>query len=420
MLLYLYEWLSSIGIPGERLLRYVTFRAGFAFILAFFFTLFVGKRIICLLQKKQIGEVVRSLGLEGENEKKDTPTMGGLIIISAILLPTLLLNKLSNIYIILMIVTTLLMGALGFLDDYIKTIKKDKKGLLPKYKIIGQLFLGMIIAITFYASSDIAIRENIKQEKPEGEIEMVEYSKDEIKSTKTTIPFVKNNNFDYADIIPIKGPYKQVVGWGVFFLLVVLMVTFVSNSVNLTDGIDGLAAGTVAPSMVALSVLAYVSSHIALASYLNTMFIPGSEELVVFAASVVGACMGFLWYNSYPAQIFMGDTGSLALGGIIAVFSILIRKELLLPILCAIFFAEGLSSLFQVAYFKYTKKKTGKGMRIFKMSPLHHHFQKPGNSGIEALIQKPIAPLRETKITVRFWLIALILAVAAIVTLKVR
>jgi len=367
----------------------------------------------------QIGEVVRTLGLEGEAMKKGTPTMGGIIIIIAIIVPTLLFARLNNVYVQLMVFTTLTMGALGFIDDYIKVFKKNKAGLHGRYKIIGQVLLGVVVALTFYLSPDIIIREN-QEVTHNGRIEQVTFSSQESKNTQTTIPFVKNNNFDYLSLIPASTPHRELVGWIVFSIIIILIVTFISNCVNLTDGLDGLAAGTAAPAGVALAVLAYVSSHIALAQYFSIMFIPGAEELVIFGAAFVGATFGFLWYNAYPAQVFMGDTGSLAIGSIIAVMAVLIRKELLLPILCFLFIIEGLSSLMQQAYFKITKRRTGTGRRIFKMTPLHHHFQKAGNSGIDALIQRPLAPIREAKITVRFWLIAILLAVLTVITLKMR
>ena len=401
MLYHLYDWLQANDVPGWRLAQYVTFRAGVSFILALIFSTIIGRRIIHWLHRMQIGEVVRTLGLEGEAMKKGTPTMGGIIIIIAIIVPTLLFARLDNVYIQLMLFTTITMGALGFIDDYIKVFKKNKAGL------------------TFYLSPDIIIREN-QEVINNGRIEQVTFASQAAKNTQTTIPFVKNNNFDYLSLVPASTPNRELVGWILFSIIIILIVTFISNCVNLTDGLDGLAAGTAAPAGVALAVLAYVSSHIALARYFSIMFIPGAEELVIFGAAFVGATFGFLWYNAYPAQVFMGDTGSLAIGSIIAVMAILIRKELLLPILCFLFIIEGLSSLIQQAYFKITKRRTGTGRRVFKMSPLHHHFQKAGNSGIDALIQRPLAPIREAKITVRFWLIAILLAVLTVITLKMR
>lgn len=419
MLYHLYDWLQAHDVPGWRLAQYVTFRAGISFILALIISTIIGRRIIHWLHRMQIGEVVRTLGLEGEAMKTGTPTMGGIIIIIAIIVPTLLFARLNNVYIQLMIFTTLTMGALGFIDDYIKVFKKNKAGLHGRYKIIGQVLLGVVVALTFYLSPDIIIREN-QEVINNGRIEQVTFSSQEAKNTQTTIPFVKNNNFDYLSLVPASMPHRELVGWILFSIIIILIVTFISNCVNLTDGLDGLAAGTAAPAGVALAVLAYVSSHIALARYFSIMFIPGAEELVIFGAAFVGATFGFLWYNAYPAQVFMGDTGSLAIGSIIAVMAILIRKELLLPILCFLFIIEGLSSLIQQAYFKITKRRTGTGRRVFKMSPLHHHFQKAGNSGIDALIQRPLAPIREAKITVRFWLIAILLAVLTVITLKMR
>ena len=419
MLYHLYDWLQAHDVPGWRLAQYVTFRAGISFILALIISTIIGRRIIHWLHRMQIGEVVRTLGLEGEAMKKGTPTMGGIIIIIAIIVPTLLFARLNNVYVQLMIFTTLTMGALGFIDDYIKVFKKNKAGLHGRYKIIGQVLLGVVVALTFYLSPNIIIREN-QEVTRNGRIEQVTFSSKESKNTQTTIPFVKNNNFDYRSLVPASTPHRELVGWIVFSIIIILIVTFISNCVNLTDGLDGLAAGTAAPAGVALAVLAYVSSHIALAQYFSIMFIPGAEELVIFGAAFVGATFGFLWYNAYPAQVFMGDTGSLAIGSIIAVMAVLIRKELLLPILCFLFIIEGLSSLMQQAYFKITKRRTGTGRRIFKMTPLHHHFQKAGNSGIDALIQRPLAPIREAKITVRFWLIAILLAVLTVITLKMR
>lgn len=419
MLYYLFDWLKENHVPGWRLSQYVSFRAGLSFVVALFVTTVVGNRIIHWLHRMQIGETVRSLGLEGEKIKNGTPTMGGIILLLAIIIPTLLFARIDNIYIELMLLTTITMGGLGFIDDYIKVFRKNKAGLHGRYKIIGQVFLGAVVALTFYLSPDTIIREN-QEITVNGRIEQVSFSENETKNTKTTIPFVKNNNFDYTEIIPDWMPNKQLVGWILFMVIAVLIITFISNCVNLTDGLDGLAAGTAAPVGAALAVLAYVSSHIAFAKYFSIMFIPGAEELVVFGAAFVGATFGFLWYNSYPAQVFMGDTGSLAIGSIIAVMSILIRKELLLPLLCFLFIIEGLSTMIQVGYFKITKRRTGTGKRVFKMTPLHHHFQKAGNSGIDALIQWPHAPIREAKISVRFWLLAILCAVLTIITLKMR
>lgn len=399
--------------------KYVSFRSGLALILSLFIATAIGRKIIDRLQYLQIGETVRNLGLEGQMSKKGTPTMGGIIIIIAILVPTILFARLTNIYTLLMIITTLWLGALGFADDYIKVFKKNKEGMHGRFKIIGQVGLGLIVGLVLFLSPDVVIRENIEVRKGEV-LEEVRFHPQETKSTKTTIPFMKNNNFDYAKLVEFAGDYKEEAAWIVFVLMVIFVVTAVSNGANLTDGLDGLAAGSSAIIGMALGILAYMSSHVEFASFLNIMFIPGAEELVVFASAFIGATVGFLWYNAYPAQVFMGDTGSLTLGGIIAVFAIIIRKELLIPILCGIFLAESLSVMFQVFYFKYTKKKYGEGRRIFKMTPLHHHFQKAGNMGIQAIIQKPLNVVPESKIVVRFWLIGIILAVITIVTLKMR
>ena len=419
MLYYLFNFLDQLDFPGAGMFKYVSFRSGLALILSLFISTAIGRRIINRLQMLQIGETVRNLGLEGQMSKKGTPTMGGIIIIIAILVPTILCAKLNNIYLLLMIVTTLWLGSIGFLDDYIKVFRKNKEGLHGRFKIVGQVGLGLIVGVTLYLSPDVVIKENMEVRR-NNIIEEVNYHQVETKSTKTTSPFLKNNNFDYAKLVDWAGEYKVEAAWLVFVLMTIFVVTAVSNGANLTDGLDGLAAGSSAIIGVALGVLAYMSSHFEFASFLNIMFIPGAEELVVFAAAFIGATVGFLWYNSYPAQVFMGDTGSLTLGGIIAVFAIIIRKELLIPILCGIFFAESISVMMQVAYFKYTKKKYGVGKRIFKMTPLHHHFQKPGNAGIEALLQKPFNVVPESKIVVRFWLIGIILAVITIVTLKMR
>ena len=419
MLYYLFNFLDQLDFPGAGMFKYVSFRSGLALILSLFISTAIGRRIINRLQMLQIGETVRNLCLEGQMSNKGTPTMGGIIIIIAILVPTILCAKLNNIYLLLMIVTTLWLGSIGFLDDYIKVFRKNKEGLHGRFKIVGQVGLGLIVGVTLYLSPDVVIKENMEVRR-NNIIEEVNYHQVETKSTKTTIPFLKNNNFDYAKLVDWAGEYKVEAAWLVFVLMTIFVVTAVSNGANLTDGLDGLAAGSSAIIGVALGVLAYMSSHFEFASFLNIMFIPGAEELVVFAAAFIGATVGFLWYNSYPAQVFMGDTGSLTLGGIIAVFAIIIRKELLIPILCGIFFAESISVMMQVAYFKYTKKKYGVGKRIFKMTPLHHHFQKPGNAGIEALLQKPFNVVPESKIVVRFWLIGIILAVITIVTLKMR
>lgn len=419
MLYYLFNYLDQIDIPGAGMFKYISFRSGMALLLSLIISTLIGRRIIDKLQYLQIGETVRNLGLEGQMSKKGTPTMGGIIIIIAILVPVLLFARLDNIYLVLMLITTLWLGTLGFADDYIKVFKKNKEGLRGKFKIIAQVGLGLIVGLTLFLSPEVVIKEN-SEIRHNNVIEDVRYHTVEKKSTKTTIPFVKNNNFDYAQLVSWAGKYKAEAAWLVFVLMTILVVTAVSNGANLTDGLDGLAAGSSAIIGVALGILAYMSSHFEFASFLNIMFIPGAEELVVFAAAFIGATIGFLWYNAYPAQVFMGDTGSLTLGGIIAVFAIIIRKELLIPILCGIFLAESLSVMIQVAYFKFTKKKYGAGRRIFKMTPLHHHFQKPGNAGIEAWLQKPFNVVPESKIVVRFWLIGIILAVITIVTLKMR
>ena len=419
MLYYLFNYLDQLDLPGAGMFKYVSFRSGLALILSLFISTAIGRKIIDRLQYLQIGETVRNLGLEGQMSKKGTPTMGGIIIIIAILIPTLLCARLDNIYLILMIITTIWLGALGFADDYIKVFLKNKEGMHGKFKIIGQVGLGLIVGLVLFLSPDVVIRENMEV-RHDNIIEDVRFHSVEQKSTKTTIPFVKNNNFDYAKLVGWAGEYKQEAAWIVFVLMVIFVVTAVSNGANLTDGLDGLAAGSSAIIGIALGILAYMSSHFEFASFLNIMFIPGAEELVVFAAAFIGATVGFLWYNAYPAQVFMGDTGSLTLGGIIAVFAIIIRKELLIPILCGIFLAESLSVILQTCYFKYTKKKYGEGRRIFKMAPLHQHFQKAGNAGIQAILQKPLNVVPESKIVVRFWLIGIILAVITIVTLKMR
>lgn len=419
MLYYLFQYLNELNLPGAGMMQYVSFRSAMALVFSLFISTIIGRRIIQKLQVYQIGEIIRNLDVEGQLIKKGTPTMGGIIIIIAILIPILLFGRLDNVYVILMIVTTIWLGVLGFSDDYIKVFRKDKDGLKGKFKVVAQIGLGLIVGLTMFLSSDIVVREN--QEMKLGDtIESVSYAQKDVKSTQTTIPFQKNNNFDYKKLVSFMGPYADKAVWIVIVLVIIVIVTAVSNSANLTDGLDGLAAGSSSIIGVTLGVLAYVSGHIEFASYLNIMFIPGSQELVVFAAAFVGATVGFLWYNAYPAQVFMGDTGSLTLGGIIGVFAVLIHKELLLPILCGVFFVESLSVIIQVAYFKFTKKKLGYGKRVFKMTPLHHHFQKPGNGAIDAIIQKPIIPIPESKITVRFWLVGIILAVLSLATLKMR
>jgi phospho-N-acetylmuramoyl-pentapeptide-transferase len=420
MLYYLFTYLDQLDFPGAGMFKYVSFRSGLALILSLFISTAIGRKIIDKLQRLQIGEMVRDLGLEGQMNKKGTPTMGGLIIIISILIPVLFCARLNNIYLILMLVTTIWLGGIGFMDDYIKVFLKNKEGLHGRFKIIGQVGLGLIVGMVLYFSPNVVIRENSEVVNKNNTVEQVKIHSEVTKSTKTTIPFLKNNNFDYAYLVKWIGNYQEEATWAMFILVVIFIVTAVSNGANLTDGLDGLAAGSSAIIGVALGVLAYMSSHAEFASFLNIMFIPGAEELVVFAAAFFGATVGFLWYNSHPAQVFMGDTGSLTLGGIIAVFAIIIRKELLIPILCGVFLAESLSVMLQIAYFKFTMKKYGTGKRIFKMTPLHHHFQKAGNIGIDAIIQKPYNIVPESKIVVRFWLIGIILAVITIVTLKMR
>ena len=369
----------------------------------------------------QVGEVVRNLGLEGQMKKTGTPTMGGIIIIISILIPCLLVGNLSSVYMILMLAATIWLGTIGFIDDYKKIAKHNKDGIKGKYKIVGQVGIGLIVGLTMYMSPHMTMRQNVEVINPgTNEIEQVVYQEQEIKAPQTTIPFVKNNNFDYAWLTGWLGDYAEEGAWVAFVLITIFFVAATSNGANLTDGLDGLATGTSAIIGVALAIMAYLGGNLIYSSYLNIMYLPGSEELVVYMAAFIGALVGFLWYNAYPAQVFMGDTGSLTLGGIIAVFAILIHKELLLPILCAIFYVEDLSVMLQVAYFKLTKRSCGQGRRIFKMTPLHHHYQKPGNAGIDAIIQSPLAPVPESKIVIRFWIIGIILAVITFVTLKIR
>ncbi len=418
MLYYLFHYLDQLDFPGAGMFHYISFRSALAVLTALLISTIIGRRIIDRLQLRQVGEIVRDLGVEGQLSKKGTPTMGGIIIIISILVPILLFARLDNIYIILMLITTVWLGAVGFVDDYIKVFKKNKEGLSGKAKIVGQCGLGLIVGLTLYLSPDVMIRENVEIRKDDVITDVLHSPA--VKSTKTTIPFLKNNNFDYRDLASFMPSHRTAATWIIFVFVTILIVTAVSNGANLTDGLDGLATGSSAIIGATLGVLAYVSSHVEYAAYLNIMYIPHCEELTVFASAFIGATIGFLWYNAYPAQVFMGDTGSLTLGGIIAVFAIIIHKELLLPILCGIFFVESLSVMLQVAYFKYTKKKTGSGKRIFKMTPLHHHFQKPGNAGIDAIIQKPFRAVPESKIVVRFWLVGIVLAVLTIATLKMR
>jgi len=401
-------------------MSYITFRSGAALLLSLFIALVFGRKIIDRLQLMQVGEIIRDLGLEGQMQKTGTPTMGGVIIIISIIVPCLLVGDLTNIYMLLMIISTLWLGTLGFCDDYLKMSKHDKEGMKGKFKIIGQVGLGLMVGLTMYFSpaitqrevSEVVIQDNVET--------VVTYDSQDVKSTQTTIPFVKNNNFDYSYLTQWMGEYAQAGGWVLFIFVVIFVVTATSNGANLTDGLDGLCAGTSAIICVALAIMAYLGGNIIYATYLNIMYIPHSAELVVFMSAFIGALIGFLWYNAYPAQVFMGDTGSLTIGGIIAVFAILIHKELLIPLLCAIFFIEDLSVMIQVAYFKYTKKRTGTGKRIFKMTPLHHHFQKQGNAGIDALLQAPLRAIPESKIVTRFWIVGIFLAVITFVTLKIR
>ena len=415
MLYYLFHWLEDTGFPGARLMDYITFRSGAALILSLFIAMVFGRKIIDRLQKMQVGEIVRNLGLEGQMKKTGTPTMGGIIIIVATVVPCLLVGKLGNVYMLLMLIATLWLGALGFADDYLKMTRHNKDGMSGKFKIIGQVGLGLIVGITMMVSPDIVMRQNHEVINATSlEVEEVIYETEDIKATQTTIPFVKENNFDYSDLTRWMGDHAQTGGWILFILVAIFIVTATSNGANLTDGLDGLATGVSATIGVALAVMAYFGSNIVYSAYLNIMYVPGTEELVVYGAAFIGALVGFLWYNAAPASVFMGDTGSLMLGGIIAVFAILIRKELLLPILCGIFYAEDLSVIIQTAYFKATG-----GKRVFKMAPLHHHFQKAGGE-VSALIQRPYEKVAETKIVTRFWIISIILAVVTIVTLKIR
>ena len=420
MLYHLFTYLDKVfDFPGAGMFNYISFRTGVAFIFALVLSTLFGRRIIDYLQKKQIGETIRDLGLEGQMSKKGTPTMGGVIIIIAILLPVLFLADLTNIYTILMLVTTVWLGLIGFLDDYIKVFRKNKEGLNGRFKIVGQVGLGLIVGLVMYFSPDVVIRENIEIRNDQ-QIEQVVYAKHDVKSPQTTIPFMKNNNLDYTSLFRWAGDNAEMFGWIFFVVVVIFIVTAVSNGANLTDGLDGLATGSSAIMGVTLGILAYVSGNVNYAGYLNIMYIPGVGELLIFAGAFIGATIGFLWYNSFPAQVFMGDTGSLTIGGIIGVFAILIHKELLIPILCGVFLVESLSVIMQRFYFKYTKKRYGEGKRIFKMAPLHHHYQKQGNAGIDALWQKPIQAIPESKIVIRFWIVGMILAAVTIITLKMR
>jgi phospho-N-acetylmuramoyl-pentapeptide-transferase len=409
MLYYLFEYLEQhYHLSGAGLFQYITFRSALAFVLALFISTFYGKRIINKLRKLQIGETVRDLGLDGQKQKSGTPTMGGIIIIIGTLIPVLLFTQLDNVYIILLIVTTLWMGTIGFIDDYLKIHKKNKDGLKGRFKIIGQVGLGIIVGSVLYFNSEVTIKEELNQNQVvvTQNTNPSQYFGDAEKSTKTTIPFLKNNEFDYASLVSFLGDNYQKYAWIPFILIVIFIITAVSNGANLTDGIDGLAAGTSVIIVATLAIFAWVSGNLIFSNYLNVMFIPNSGEITIFISAFVGGLIGFLWYNTFPAQVFMGDTGSLTIGGIIAVIAIAVRKEMLIPILAGIFLVENLSVIMQVSYFKYTRKKYGEGRRIFLMSPLHHHYQKKG--------------IHESKIVVRFWIIGIMLAVLTIVTLKVR
>lgn len=420
MIYYLFRYLSQLfDFPGSQLYQFSSIRAAAAVLLSLVISLLFGKRFIRLLQRKQVGETIRDLGLANEGKKKGTPTMGGLIILAAILIPTILFARLRNVYILLLLLTTVWMGLIGFLDDYIKVFKKDKKGLRGKFKVFGQITLGLIVGFSFYLNKDVRVRSYIKANEYQ-KISTTQNLRDiqvnqngdsiyvvDHRSTSTTIPFVKSHQFDYADLLFFLPKSKRAkFAWIPYILLVIFIITAVSNGANLTDGIDGLAAGTAAIIAATLGIFAFLSGNFIFANYLNIMFIPEVGEVLIFAAALTGACAGYLWYNAFPAQIFMGDTGSLAIGGIIATLALMIRKEFLLPILAGVFLAENLSVIIQVAYFKYTKKKYGEGKRIFKMSPLHHHYQKLNYA--------------EPKIVVRFWIIGLMLAILTFITLKIR
>lgn len=409
MLYYLFEYLNEIDVPGAGVFQYISFRAGVAAFLSLLITITFGKGLIRYLQKRQVGEDIRDLGLEGQMKKKGTPTMGGFIIIAAILIPTFLLAKVDNVYIVLLIITTVWLGLIGFIDDYIKVFKKDKKGLAGKFKVVGQVGLGLIVGLTLYFSEEVVVREPataaeitaIQTSEIEGNEDANVRYKD-VKSMRTTVPFMKNNELDYSNLPFLPDEYT----WIIYTLVVIVVITAVSNGANITDGIDGLAAGTSGIIGMTIAILAYLSGRVDFSSYLNIMYIPNLAELVIFCTAFVGACLGFLWYNTYPAQVFMGDTGSLTLGGVIAVLALAVRKELLIPILCGIFLIENLSVIIQVSYFKYTKKKYGEGRRIFLMSPLHHHYQKKN--------------IHEAKIVTRFWIVGILLAIVTLATLKLR
>ncbi|MBQ2919200.1 MAG: phospho-N-acetylmuramoyl-pentapeptide-transferase [Bacteroidales bacterium] len=424
MIYHLFEHLKEFDIPGQGLFQYLSFRAIAAFTTALLISIFAGKKIIAWLQKKQIGETIRDLGLEGQIQKKGTPTMGGIIIFISVIIPVLCFADLTNIYTILLLVSTVWFFLIGFADDYIKVFKKNKEGMSEKGKLIAQGMMALAIGLAVCFSDQITVREDVQTSESIGisadstgiaEVQMEK--QDIIKSTKTTIPFVKSHEFDYKYLSPFKGTLGWYCKWAIYVLMIIIVITACSNGVNLTDGMDGLAAGTSAIVGVVLGIFAWLGGNIVNSDYLNIMYIPGSGELAVFMSALVGALIGFLWYNTYPAQVFMGDTGSLMLGGIIGVTAVLIRKELLIPILCGVFFAESVSVLMQRFYFKYTKKRYGEGRRIFKMAPLHHHYQK---EGIPALIKSPAKALPEAKIVTRFWIVGMILAVITIALLKVR
>ncbi|MFM7488315.1 MAG: phospho-N-acetylmuramoyl-pentapeptide-transferase [Cytophagales bacterium] len=406
MLYYFFDYIErNFDFPGAGLFQYISFRAGMAAVLSLLITIFFGKSLISMLRKKQVGEDIRDLGLEGQMQKKGTPTMGGLIILAAILVPTLLFAKIDNVYVILLIATTVWLGLIGFLDDYIKVFKKNKEGLAGRFKIVGQVTIGLIVGLTLYFNENVVVRERVPA--ATASIEMMApssvKSEYDVKSTKTTVPFLKNNEFDYHSLTPW---LDQNYTWIVYTLVVILIITAVSNGANITDGIDGLAAGTSGIIGLTLAIFAYLSGRIDFSGYLNIMYIPNLGELVIFCTAFVGACLGFLWYNAYPAQVFMGDTGSLSLGGIIAVLALAVRKELMIPLVCGIFLVENLSVMLQVSYFKYTKKKYGQGRRILLMSPLHHHYQKKN--------------IPEPKIVTRFWIVGILLAIVSLAMLKVR
>ncbi|MDE5734722.1 MAG: phospho-N-acetylmuramoyl-pentapeptide-transferase [Duncaniella sp.] len=420
MLYWLFDWLQNdTHVPGARLMSYITVRTVFAAVLSLLIATVIGRGIINRLQKMQIGETVRDLGLEGQMKKTGTPTMGGIIIILSIVIPCLLVGDLSNIYMVLLLVSTVWLGTIGFLDDYLKFKYHNKEGMKGKFKIIGQVGLGLLVGLTMYLSPDITQRQvtSLTAVPGDGLVETVDTAGPDVKSTQTTIPFVKNHNFDYASLTRWMGSGAQAGGWAVFILVVIVAVAATSNGANLTDGMDGLCAGVSITICAALAIMAYLGGNVIYSTYLDIMYIPKSGELVVFMGAMIGALIGFLWYNSYPAQVFMGDTGSLTIGGIIAVFAILIHKELLIPLLCAIFFVEDLSVMLQVGYFKLTKRRYGEGHRLFKMAPLHHHFQK---EGIESVLKLPRRAMPEPKIVARFWIIGLLLAILTFITLKIR